>query len=150
MDVPKVGVMLVGWGGNNGSTVTGAILANKLGLEWQDREGVKTPNYWGSVTQASTVKLGTDEEHNDVFVPMKSMLPMVEPNELVIGGWDINSANLDEAMTRAQVRVATLLAQPFPSSCLVLDTFYFLFKKQNYSLLLFVLLFSSLALQLDS
>jgi hypothetical protein len=27
--VPKLGVMLVGWGGNNGTTLTGGILANK-------------------------------------------------------------------------------------------------------------------------
>ena len=95
--------MLVGWGGNNGSTVTAAILANKLGLTWHDREGVKQANYWGSVTQASTLKLGVDEANNDVFVPFKSMLPMVEPNNLVVGGWDINSANLADAMERAQV-----------------------------------------------
>eukprot|EP00045_Choanoeca_perplexa_P016097 m.212746 g.212746 ORF g.212746 m.212746 type:complete len:524 (+) comp17168_c0_seq6:2236-3807(+) len=101
--VPKVGVMLVGWGGNNGSTLTGAILANKLGIEWHDREGVKHANYWGSVTQASTLKLGIDEENNDVFVPFKSMLPMVEPNDLVLGGWDINAADLAAAMERAQV-----------------------------------------------
>lgn len=28
----KTGLMLVGWGGNNGTTVTAGILANKLGL----------------------------------------------------------------------------------------------------------------------
>ena len=39
--VPRVGCMLVGWGGNNGSTVTAAVLANKLNLEWRTRDGVK-------------------------------------------------------------------------------------------------------------
>ncbi len=38
--VPKLGVMLVGWGGNNGSTVTACILANKLGVTWRTKEGV--------------------------------------------------------------------------------------------------------------
>lgn len=28
--VPRLGVMLVGWGGNNGSTVTAGVLANRL------------------------------------------------------------------------------------------------------------------------
>jgi myo-inositol-1-phosphate synthase len=28
--VPKLGVMLVGWGGNNGTTLTAGVLANKL------------------------------------------------------------------------------------------------------------------------
>lgn len=39
--VPRLGVMLVGWGGNNGTTVTAAVLANKLGLTWKTKNGVK-------------------------------------------------------------------------------------------------------------
>lgn len=39
--VPRLGVMLVGWGGNNGTTVTGAVLANQLGLTWRTKTGVK-------------------------------------------------------------------------------------------------------------
>ena len=39
--VPKLGVMLVGWGGNNGSTITAGILANKHGLTWNTKEGLK-------------------------------------------------------------------------------------------------------------
>ena len=39
--VPKIGCMLVGWGGNNGSTITAAVLANKLGLSWDTKLGVK-------------------------------------------------------------------------------------------------------------
>lgn len=39
--VPRLGVMLVGWGGNNGTTVTAAVLANKLGLTWKTKTGVK-------------------------------------------------------------------------------------------------------------
>ena len=41
LQVPKVGVMLVGWGGNNGSTVTAAQIANKLNMSWHTKEGVK-------------------------------------------------------------------------------------------------------------
>lgn len=43
--VPKTAVMLVGWGGNNGSTITAALLANKLGLSWNTKEGIKTANW---------------------------------------------------------------------------------------------------------
>ena len=39
--VPRVGCMLVGWGGNNGSTVTASVLANKLNLQWRTRDGIK-------------------------------------------------------------------------------------------------------------
>lgn len=39
--VPRLGVMLVGWGGNNGSTLTAAVLANRLRLSWPTRSGRK-------------------------------------------------------------------------------------------------------------
>jgi myo-inositol-1-phosphate synthase len=47
--IPKVGVMLVGWGGNNGTTVTAGIIANKRGLVWDTKEGKRAANYYGSV-----------------------------------------------------------------------------------------------------
>ena len=95
--------MLVGWGGNNGSTLTAGILANKHGLTWHTARGDKSPNYHGSISQSATVRVGLDTEGKEFYVPLKSLLPMVEPNNLVIGGWDINSANLEVAMNRAQV-----------------------------------------------
>ena len=36
-EVPKVGLMQVGWGGNNGSTVTATVLANKHKLSWKTK-----------------------------------------------------------------------------------------------------------------
>jgi len=44
--LPKLGLMLVGWGGNNGSTVTAALLANKLKLSWETKEGPKIANWY--------------------------------------------------------------------------------------------------------
>ncbi len=49
-----------------------------------------------------------------MYVPMSSLLPMVKPNDLVIGGWDISSANLAEAMERAQVLDFELQRQLVP------------------------------------
>lgn len=83
--VPKLGLMLVGWGGNNGSTVTAAILANKHKMSWHSKEGLHHANYFGSITQASTVSIGTGPE-GEVYIPMKDMLPMVDPNDIVIDG----------------------------------------------------------------
>ena len=40
-NVPRIGCMLVGWGGNNGSTLTASVLANKLALQWQTKQGMK-------------------------------------------------------------------------------------------------------------
>ena len=107
--VPKVGVMLVGWGGNNGSTVTAGILANRRGLTWETREGKREANYYGSLLMASTVKLGTDAKTgNEINIPFHKMLPMAHPNDFVISGWDISSLNLSEAMDRACVLEPTL------------------------------------------
>lgn len=101
--VPKLGMLIVGWAGNNGSTITGAIEANKRKLKWNTKEGVKESNYWGSITQSSTVSIGVDEKGNDVYVPLNNLVPMVHPNDIVVGGWDINNANIAQAMKRACV-----------------------------------------------
>lgn len=82
---PKVGCMLVGWGGNNGTTVTAAVLANKLGLSWNTKEGVQHANYFGSITQSSTINLGMGPD-GDVYVPFKDILPMVQPGDIVFDG----------------------------------------------------------------
>jgi len=105
--------MLVGWGGNNGTTVSGAILANKLGLTWNTKEGVQTSNYFGSLTQASTIRLGSSA-NGDVFLPFHSLLPMVNPNDLVIDGWDISGMNIGDAMKRACVFDYDLQRQLYP------------------------------------
>lgn len=38
-----------------------------------------------------------------IYVPFNKILPMVNPDDLVIDGWDINKANLYEAVVRAKV-----------------------------------------------
>ncbi|CAN6611352.1 inositol-3-phosphate synthase [Trichomonascus vanleenenianus] len=101
--VPKLGIMLVGLGGNNGSTFTAAIEANRNQISFHTKNGIIEPNYYGSVTQAATVKLGVDENGKDVYAPFNEIVPMVHPNDFIIGGWDINKANLAEAMKRAEV-----------------------------------------------
>jgi myo-inositol-1-phosphate synthase len=107
--IPKVGMMLVGWGGNNGTTVTAGIIANKRGLVWDTREGSRAANYYGSVVMGSTMKLGTDAKTaKDINIPFHDVLPMVHPNDLVIGGWDISGMNLAAAMDRAAVLEPTL------------------------------------------
>ncbi|EFJ37320.1 hypothetical protein SELMODRAFT_270269 [Selaginella moellendorffii] len=100
--VPKLGIMLVGWGGNNGSTLTAGIIANREGISWVTKDGVQRPNYFGSVTQASTCRIGSFRGE-EIYAPFKSLLPMVNPDDVVLGGWDINNMNLADAMERAKV-----------------------------------------------
>lgn len=111
--VPKLGVMLVGWGGNNGTTITAALLANKLKLSWDTKEGPKTANWYGSLTQASTVWLGTSGD-KEIYTPMNSLLPMVDPDSIEIDGWDISDFNMADAMSRAKVLDINLQKQLVP------------------------------------
>ena len=67
------------------------------------KEGLRQANYWGSLTQSATVRLG-NFRGEEVFTPIKSLLPMVKPEDIVFGGWDISSMNLADAMQRAQAR----------------------------------------------
>lgn len=77
-------LMLVGLGGNNGTTLTATVLANRHNVSWGTRDGIQTPNYLGSLVRASTMRLGVDDEGNDVHIPVSDVLPMVHPNDLVV------------------------------------------------------------------
>lgn len=47
--------------------------------------------------------MGLDAEGKDVNCPLSSVLPLVNPNDIVLDGWDIASADLATAMKRAKV-----------------------------------------------
>ncbi|KAJ6513380.1 hypothetical protein C8R45DRAFT_1088419 [Mycena sanguinolenta] len=113
--VSKTGLMMIGMGGNNGSTLCATILANRHNIVWHTKEGVQQPNYIGSVLRASTVRIGTDgTTGQDVHVPISDVLPMVHPNDLVLGGWDISGLTMDQAMERAKVLDYDLQRQVAP------------------------------------
>ena len=109
--VPKLGVMIIGWGGNNGTTVTNGILANRLSLKWETKRGEVQANYHGSLTQCSTTYLGQDDKGTTYVAPFKSLLPMVNPSDIVISGWDISKMNIYEATRRAKVLEPTMYTQ---------------------------------------
>ena len=83
-------------------------------MTWDTKEGPQKANYWGSVMMASTVKLGNDSGGSAVYTPMSNMLPMVDPNEIVWGGWDISGMNLGDAMKRSKVLDIDLQRQLYP------------------------------------
>ncbi|KIK05844.1 hypothetical protein K443DRAFT_638736 [Laccaria amethystina LaAM-08-1] len=123
---PTVQLMMIGVGGNNGTTLCATILANRHNIIWHTKAGVQQPNYIGSLLRASTVRIGTEPVFGkEVHVPVSDVLPMVYPNDLVLGGWDISGVPMDKAMERAQVlgydlqrQVAphmALLGKPLPS-----------------------------------
>jgi len=118
--------MMIGMGGNNGSTLCATILANRHNIIWRTKNGIQQPNYIGSLLRASTVRIGTEPStRKEIHVPISDVLPMVHPNDLVLGGWDISGVPMDKAMERARVldydlqrQVAphmALLGKPLPS-----------------------------------
>lgn len=117
--VPKLGVMLVGLGGNNGSTMTAGILANKKKTSWETKAGIQHPNFHGSFTQSATTHVGYQydektQQLQDVYKPIKDIMPMVNPCDMLIHGWDINSANLFDACKRSHVLEPDLVNQLKP------------------------------------
>ena len=47
---------------------------------------IQEANYYGSLTQASTTSLGMGPDGKDVYVPVKDLLPMLEPNDVHFDG----------------------------------------------------------------
>ena len=113
-NVPKLGLMLVGWGGNNGSTITAGVLANRAKMQWHTKEGPQNANYYGSLTQSSTIHLGINEFGEPVNTPFSNILPMVNPNDIVLGGWDISKRSLSEAVRTSKVLDYDLQRQVCP------------------------------------
>lgn len=92
-----LGVLLVGLGGNNGSTLAASLMAHREKITWKDHSGkVCQPDWLGS-----TIMMGsTSREDRKTFF---ESFPFTPPEDIVVGGWDINSANLSEAVRRAGV-----------------------------------------------
>lgn len=113
--VSKTGLMMIGIGGNNGSTLCATVLANRHNIVWHTKSGLQQPNYVGSVLRASTIRIGTDScTGNDVHLPLSDVLPTVHPNDLILGGWDISALPMDAAMRRAEVLDYDLQRQVAP------------------------------------
>lgn len=112
--VPRIGMMLVGLGGNNGTTLTAAILANKLGMSWRTKEGIQKANFLGSLTQSSVFWLGSGPKGEDIYVPFNKLMAAVHPNDIHIDGWDISGLDLAAATERATVLDVSLQDQLRP------------------------------------
>lgn len=118
----KLGVLMVGLGGNNGSTFHAALQAHQLDLQWEDDRGVRRSGreWLGSVAMSGSLPLEMGRH-----VPVRTLVDFADLDAMVVGGWDISRAALDEAIVRAGVlsgpmrrelrRKADLSARPWPS-----------------------------------
>lgn len=68
--------------------------------------------------------MGTGPNGEDIYSPLNKLVPMLNPDDIEIDGWDISSVNLAEAVERArvlepsvqqQVRQYLLKIKPRPS-----------------------------------
>ena len=125
--IPKVGFMMIGLGGNNGTTTTAGILANKYKMHWRNKRGEHVANYFGSYTQSATIRIGASPDGKEIYYPYKDLLPFVNPDDLVVGGWDISKMNMADALERACVVDYDLQRQlrPYMEKMVPLPSIYY-------------------------
>src|SRR5437667_6751197 len=86
----RLGVLLPGLGAVSTTLIAGVHLIEK---------GLARP--FGSITQMQKIRLG--KRTNPRFVPIKELVPLAEPKDLVFGAWDIFPDNAYEAARSAGV-----------------------------------------------
>lgn len=104
-DVPKkIGVLIVGLGGNNGVTLLAGCLVNKQNLEWESASAgrVSAPNWNGCVTQL---------EPRGGGVGFKGRFPLSDFTNAAVGGWDIRPTPLGDALYSSRVLDYDLVRQ---------------------------------------
>lgn len=86
----KLGVLTVGIGAVATTFMAGTLIA---------RKGMGVPV--GSITQLATMRLGKREENR--FPKIKDVVPLVDMEDIVFGGWDIFEDDAYEAAKHAEV-----------------------------------------------
>jgi myo-inositol-1-phosphate synthase len=100
----KVGILVVGLGGNNGVTLLAGFLANNQSLEWETAAAgrVSAPNWNGCVTQL---------EPRGGGVGFKGRYPLADATTAAVGGWDIRPTPLGDALYNCRVLDYDLVRQ---------------------------------------
>ena len=107
----KLGVMVVGLGGNNGSTLAAGLIAHRNNIKWSNKTGEHSVHFYGSMSQYGSVHIGYDKNNKAHSRLFKDIGNMYAPEDIIIGGWDINSDNLFSAAKKAQVLDHDLLTR---------------------------------------
>lgn len=92
-----LGVLLVGLGGNNGTTFFTSLSAHRNNISWKDHTGkICKPDWLGSTVMSGTF----DSLHGKTIY---ESYKFESPADIVVGGWDISGKNMSEAVQRAGV-----------------------------------------------
>jgi len=101
-----LGILVVGLGGANGTTMLAGILANKLNIDWHGPKGEPmTPNYYGCITQLDSRGVHGGVGYRNVI------RGLADANKCAVGGWDIRSDKPGDALLKAQILDYDLVRQ---------------------------------------
>ena len=100
----SIGILIVGIGGNNGVTLLAGQIANRLALSWETPSGRQSANWIGCLTQIPPRGI-----HGGVG--FKGRYDLASANDCAVGGWDIRSTKLGEALYQSRVLEYDLVRQ---------------------------------------
>jgi len=101
-----VGLLIVGLGGANGTTLLAGVLANRLDLQWYGPQGQRmSPNYYGCITQLDQRGVHGGVGYRD------RLRGLADASKAAIGGWDIRPTKLGDALFEAQILDYDLVRQ---------------------------------------
>jgi myo-inositol-1-phosphate synthase len=102
----KIGILIVGIGGNNGVTLLAGLLANKHKLSWETASAgrVSAPNWNGCITQ-----LEPKGVHGGVG--FKGLYELADAGNAAVGGWDIRPTPLGDALYESRILDYDLVRQ---------------------------------------
>ena len=100
------GVLVVGLGGANGSTMLAGILANRLKIDWRGAKGEPmSPNYNGCITQLDQRGVHGGVGYRDL------VKGLADASMAAVGGWDIRPTKVGDALLEAQILDYDLVRQ---------------------------------------
>ena len=109
--VPKthgsLGILVIGIGGANGTTMLSGILANRHNLKWYGPrgEGPIHANYNGCITQLKSRGVHGGVGYKD------RVQGLADANMAAVGGWDIRPTKLGDALFEGQILDYDLVKQ---------------------------------------
>jgi myo-inositol-1-phosphate synthase len=107
----KLGVMIIGLAGNNGSTLTAGVIGYQRNLNWEDKNGTHSVDFLGSLYQYGSTNIGFYQDGKPYSKLLRNIVDMKRIDDLVIGGWDIISSNLYQACKNNKIIDLNLLNQ---------------------------------------
>lgn len=107
------GILVVGLGGANGTTMLAGILANRLNIEWFGPKGEPlSPNYNGCITQLNSKGVDGGVRYRNLQPGLDKRLG--DASMAAVGGWEIRPTLPGDALLEAQILDYDLVRQVRP------------------------------------